>query len=121
VLAWAGVGGLMKLFGRHAMRLIANAERSRLAATISGHVTGQGAVVAFQRDAYERLRDAAAPPYTFADAREGRLRSSSAAGCPVQLLSAPPTRMAHSQMFRRVLEEYADVIADSGPSPQALP
>jgi len=30
--AWAEVGGLVKLFGRHAMRLIADAERTRLAA-----------------------------------------------------------------------------------------
>ena len=50
--AWAGVIGLEKLFGRPGMRLIATAERARLAATISRFVTGQGAVVAFQRDAY---------------------------------------------------------------------
>ena len=117
--AWAGVLGLEKLFGRRGMRLLADAERKRLAATISDYVTGQGAVVAFQRDAYEDLRDHAAPAYTLADAREGRLRSSSAAGCPVQLFGAPPTRMAHAQMFRRVLAEYADAIEGSGPSPQA--
>jgi hypothetical protein len=111
----------VKLFGRHAMRLIADAERTRLAATISGFVSEQGAVVAFQRDAYEGLRDLAAPPYTFADAREGRLRSSSAAGCPVRLFGAPPTRMAHAQMFRGVLAEYAEAIAGSEPSSQALP
>jgi hypothetical protein len=117
---WAGVVGLEKLFGRRALRLLAAAERSRLATTISGFVSGRGAVVAFQRDAYEGLRDHAAPPYTFADAREGGLRSSSAAGCPVRLFGAPPTRMAHAQMFRRALAEYAEAIAGSGPSPQAL-
>ena len=111
--AWAGVGGLVKLFGRRAIRLIANAERTRLAATISGFVTERSAVIAFQRDAYEGLRDDAAPPYTFVDAREARLRSSSAAGCPVRLFGAPPTRMAHAQMFRRVLAEYAEAIAGS--------
>lgn len=121
VPTWAGVGGLVKLFGRHAMRLMADSERKRLAATISGFVTERSAVIAFQRDAYEGLREDAAPPYTFADAREARLRSSSAAGCPVRLFGAPPTRMAHAQMFRRVLAEYADVIAGVAPSPQASP
>jgi len=101
------------------MRLLADAERKRLAATISDYVTGQGAVVAFQRDAYEGLRDHAAPAYTFAGAREGRLRSNSTAGCPVQLFGAPPTRLAHAQMFRRVLAEYADAIEGGRPSPQA--
>jgi hypothetical protein len=108
---WAGVSGLVKLFGRPAIRLIAAAERTRLAATISRYVTGQGVVVAFQRDAYEGLRDQLAPPYTLADARGGRLQSDSAAGCPVRLFGAPPTRMAHTQMFRRVLVEYAETIA----------
>ena len=109
--AWAGVSGLVKLFGRPTIRLLAAAERTRLASTISRYVTEQGAVVAFQRDAYEGLRDQAAPPYTTADARGARLGSESAAGCPVRLFGVPPTRMAHTQMFRRVLTELADTIS----------
>jgi hypothetical protein len=109
--AWAGVNGLVKLFGRPGIRLLVTAERTRLAATISRHATGPGAVVAFQRDAYEGLRDRSAPPYAFADACGGRLRSRSAAGCPVRLFGAPPTRLANTQVFRRVLEEYAEAIA----------
>jgi len=107
---WSGVSGLMKLFGRPAMRLIATAERTRLAETIARHVTGRGAVVAFQKDAYEGLRDQSAPPYTFADACAGRLRSESAASCPVRLFGAPPTRLANTQMFRRVLAEHAAAV-----------
>ena len=107
---WAGVSGLVKLFGRPAARLIATAERTRLAETIARHVTGRGAVVAFQKDAYEGLRDQSAPPYTFADACAGRLRSESAASCPVRLFGAPPTRLANTQMFRRVLAEHAAAV-----------
>ncbi len=114
--AWAGVNGLVKLFGRPGVRMLAAAERTRLAVTISGFVTGRGAVIAFQRDAYEGLRDQSAPPYTFADACAGRLRSGSAAGCPVQLFGAPPTRLAHTPVFRRVLAEYAEAIAGTWPS-----
>jgi len=118
---WAGVSGLVKLFGRPAMRLIATAERTRLAATIARFMTGQGAVVAFQKDAYEGLRGQSAPPYTFADACAGRLRSRSAAGCPVPLFGVPPTRLARTQMFRGVLMEYGDAIAGTGRSSRPLP
>lgn len=110
---WAGVNGLVKLFGRPGMRLLAAAERRRLGATISRFVSGQGVVVAFQRDAYEGLRDESAPPYALADARAVRLRSRSAAGCPVRLFGLPPTRMGHTQMFRRALMECADAIAET--------
>lgn len=108
---WAGVNGLVKLFGRPGIRLLATAERTRLVATISRFLAGQGAVVAFQKDAYEGLRDQPAPPYTFADACGGRLQSESAAGCPVRLFGAPPTRLANTQMFRQVLAEYAEAIS----------
>ena len=108
--AWAGVSGLVKLFGRPAMRLLGAAEGARLAATVAGFVTGPGAVVAFQKDAYEGLRDRSAPSYTAAAAYAGSLRSGSAAGCPVRLFGAPPTRMAHTRKFRRILIELADAI-----------
>jgi hypothetical protein len=118
--AWKGVSGLFKLFGCPGMRLIAAAERTRLASTISRFVTRQGAVVTFQRNAYEELRNPSAPPYTRADAREGRLRSKSAAGYPIQLFGAPPTYLARAKLFHRVLMEYADAIAGGGPAPQPL-
>ncbi len=116
--AWSGVSGLVKLFGRPGLRTLATAERTRLT-TIPRHVTGQGAVVAFQKDAYEHLRDQSAPPYMAADALAGRLRSESAAGCPVRLFGAPPTRYAHTEMFPGP-REYAEAITDTGPPARLL-
>lgn len=111
---WSGVAGLTTLFGRRALRVIAEAERARLAETISGYMPrGNGAVVAFQRDAYEGLRDATARPYASLDARSGALSSPSTAGRPVRLFGAPPTRLAHTHAFQKILRGYAQEIMAS--------
>jgi hypothetical protein len=104
---WSGVSGLKTLFGSHAFRLIATAERERLAQTIARFMMTPGAVVAFQRDAYEGLRANAAPPYAAPIARDGLLASPSTAGHPVPLFGAPPTRLAHTRAFHQVLHTYA--------------
>lgn len=102
---WAGVAGLTRLFGQSACRAIAAAERRRLSTPIAA-CAEHGAVVAFQRDAYEYLRDPLDRPYTAAAARAGALSSRLAAEHPVRLFAAPPTRFAHTQAFRNVLDEY---------------
>jgi hypothetical protein len=109
---WAGVAGLVRLFGQPAVRAIAAAERSRLGTTIAAH-GGYGAVVAFQRDAYEYLRDPSTQPYSVAAARAGTLSCRLAAGQPVRLFAAPPTRFAHTQAFREVLHEYRRQISSA--------
>lgn len=115
---WSGVAGLATLFGRPALRVIAEAERARLADTISGYMPrDKGAVVAFQRDAYEGLRDVTARPYTSLEARAGTLSSASAAGRPVRLFGSPPTRLAHTHAFQEVLRRYAQEIKASVPEP----
>lgn len=108
---WSGVGGLVALFGRRAVRILADVERERLAVTIAGWVSRGGAVVTFQRDAYEGLRDPCSRPYSNVDARNGKLSSPSSAGYPVPLYGAPPTRLAHSQMFQDVLKRYEVMIS----------
>src|SRR5215470_239277 len=117
---WSGVSGLKNLFGSRALRLIAHAERQRLAQTIARFMTEAGAVVAFQRDAYEGLRANAAPAYTAPIARVGALTSPSAAAYPVPLFGAPPTRFAHTQAFHQVLQIYAATITRA-PSAPARP
>lgn len=110
---WAGVAGLVRLFGQPALRAIAEAERTRLATTIGAYVS-DGAVVAFQRDAYEYLRDPAARPYSSAAARAGLLSSPLAANHLIPLFAAPPTRYAHTQAFRDALDGYRSQISGSG-------
>ncbi|MGH3921668.1 MAG: hypothetical protein ACRDTT_02125, partial [Pseudonocardiaceae bacterium] len=114
---WSGVAGLKTLFGSRALRLIAEAERARLSTTIAQYMAKPGAVVAFQRDAYEGLRERSAPPYAATTARAGELSSASAAGCAVPLFGAPPTRLAHSHAFHAVLRAYAATITAARPLP----
>lgn len=108
---WAGVAGLGALFGRSALQRISAEERVRLAATLRDYDRRGGAVVAFQRDAYDGLRDGMAPQYSATLAREGQLRSSTAAGVSIPLLAAPPTRLAHTATFQRVLRSYREEIS----------
>ena len=109
---WAGVAGLVRLFGQPAVRVIAAAERSRLGAAIAAH-PGYGAVVAFQRDAYEYLRGPSSRPYSVAAARAGTLSCRLATSQAVQLFAAPPTRFAHTQAFRDVLHGYRRQISSA--------
>lgn len=104
---WSGVAGLAALFGRKALAQIALAERVRISLVIRRHLNSSGAVVAFQKDAYEQLRDSSAPEYTSEGARSAQLVSLSAGGAEVLLVCAPPTRLAHSSSFRSVLYTYA--------------
>lgn len=110
---WAGVAGLAALFGRRALRSIAEAERRRLAATISRYQQSRGAVIACQRDAYEGLRDPSAVPYSSARARAGALSSASAAGHAVRLFGTLPTRLAHTHAFHEVLRRHREEIIAS--------
>jgi hypothetical protein len=52
---WTGVAGIYKLFGKQATEKIAQAEKARLEKVIAGFLAGEGAILAFQKDAYERL------------------------------------------------------------------
>jgi hypothetical protein len=110
---WSGVAGLTALFGRKGLRLIADAERARIADTIARYMPHEGAVVAFQKDAYEGLRQNSAPAYAAAAARAGELFSDSAADTSVSLFGAPPTRLAHTHIFQAVLRTYSASIMKS--------
>ena len=109
---WGVVAGLHALFGREALARIAGAERQRLARTIADFGRGEGAVVAFQKDAYEGLRDALASPYSQEAARSGKLLGITAADEPVRLFGALPTRLAHSAAFREALVRIGGAILD---------
>ena len=115
---WSGVSGLSKLFGSPAIRLLAAAERTRLAATIPRSRDGAGAAVAFQQDAYEGLRTSLLLP-TQLPMFAGSDWIRSAAGCLVRYsLACTATAAGPHAMFRRVLMKHAVAIAGTGPSHQ---
>jgi len=107
---WSGVAGLKRLFGRRAVAAIADEERARLARSIAALAAKDGAIVAFQRDAYEQLRDEEAKPYSRQLALRGELISNTAAGKQVKLLGAPPTYCALWPDFGTALRRYRQFI-----------
>lgn len=100
---WSGVSGLAKLFGASGLQTIAALERERLAQLIPRF----DAVITFQRDAYEALRNPGDCAYSGERARRGELVGT-AVGRP--LLCAPPTRLAHTTAFRTVLQHQRELL-----------
>lgn len=115
---WSGVAGLAALFGTQALKIIAHDETARLARTIATFTQPNGAVIAFQRDAYEALRDPAGVPYEARAARQGTLRAELSAGIAVPLFGAPPTRLAHTTSFQAVLTAHATAILNHSRRPR---
>ncbi len=107
---WSGVAGLKRLFGRGVVAAIADEERTRLARIIAELAAEDGAIVAFQRDAYERIGGEEANPYSRSLALRGELISNKAAGQQVKLLGAPPTYCALWPGFRTALRRYRQFI-----------
>lgn len=77
---WTGVAGIYRLFGKKAAEIIAQDEREHLEGIMKEFLGGRGAVLAFQKDAYERLKD-----------RGARVRR------------LPPTRLIHGAPARKAL------------------
>jgi hypothetical protein len=104
---WSGVEGLRSLFGRPALREIAKWEKCRVNGLIKKFVSTNGAVIAFQKDAYEGIKCPKSPGYTRDEAKAGHLRGCCECNPGVKLLGCPPTRLIQSEMSRCVLRDFA--------------
>jgi len=100
---WAGVAGLRRLFGTTALNVIARAEDQRLSEMIQNFNAGSGAVIAFQRDAYEGIRLNTDSEYS----RRGVLDSLLQATCKldrrIPVFCGPPTRLMQGAPARACL------------------
>ena len=65
-----------------------------------------GAVMAFQRDAYEGLCSDDSPAYALTSAKAGKLYGQCRYGTDVLLVGAPPTRYLHSGKMQDVLAQF---------------
>ena len=100
---WAGVAGIRKLFGGMALRIIAHAEEERLAQVIREFNAGTGAVIAFQKDAYDGIRSPADAPYSVRTALHSILEGTCKFDARIPLVCAPPTRLMRSVAARATL------------------
>ena len=103
---WSGVSGIRRLFGKKALSAIAVEEQRRVGSIIRDFVASGGAVIAFQRDAYEGVRAPNAPTYSFGLARRGELHGRCRHKPDVYLLGVPPTRIMLSNQVRHILVQF---------------
>jgi hypothetical protein len=83
---WSGIGGVRRLFGARAMKL--------LETYLARHfLTNKGAVVTFQKNAWEGLRSEIDPRYSIDLAKKGRLNGNLNGIQNIPLFGVPPTRL----------------------------
>lgn len=92
---WGGVAGIRKLFGADAFKLIEEEETQRIVKCIRKFVRNKdGAVITFQRNAWENLRSLQNPPYEIGAARKGKLKGTVKDVSDIPLYGVPPTRLS---------------------------
>lgn len=99
---WSGVLGVERLFGRKAMAVMTEIERSRLATYVAQFLDNGGAIIALQKDAYNAVSH---NPYNLKQAIEGKLRSTFQ-GAPVY--GTPPTRWLYTVKMKGLLSNIRD-------------
>ena len=90
---WGGVSGVQRLIGSRAMRRLEEAETKRLIRSANRFVTGKGAVVTFQKNAWNALCSEGDPTYEIKLAKEGRLTGGLKDRRDISLFGVPPTRL----------------------------
>ena len=93
---WSGGAGVNKLVGREALRRLLMAERNRLDQTIRSFIgKRKGAVVTFQREAWETLRTPENQPFAEDKVKAGELVGETAVGkLRIPLFGVPATRLS---------------------------
>lgn len=89
---WAGVEGIRKLFDREAFARITKRETERINQIIKKFVHPDGAVIVFQKDAYQAIKLLGDSDYTRKEARAGKLLDGHCQCSPqIRLFCLPPT------------------------------
>ncbi len=108
---WSGIAGVHKLLGAKALRRLEVEETRRVIECAKEFLSGNGAVVTFQKNAWNGLRSENDPKYDIKLARSGELKGSFIGDSKISLFCVPPTRLAGpcSKILRKHLtEKYPD-------------
>lgn len=90
---WSGVAGIQKLLGAAAFRMIEKEETEQIIKCARKFVQDDGAVITFQKNAWENLRSENDPVYAIGKARAGKLIGRVKGNMDIQLYGVPPTRL----------------------------
>ena len=99
--SWGGVAGVQKLIGVKALRKLEQEESTRVLKLAEKFINSKGAVIAFQKNAWNGLRSEKDPEYSIEAARAGSLKGTLKGRNDLALFCVPPTRLAGP--CRRVL------------------
>lgn len=93
---WGGIAGVQRLVGARAFRKIESAERKRVLRCIKRFVAphGKGAVVAFQKNAWNALSSEDDLEYSIGAAKAGKLKGTVAGYPKTPFFCVPPTRLS---------------------------
>lgn len=108
---YSGVAGIQKLIGAKAMRRLELEERKRVLECAKEFLSPDGAVFAFQKNAWNGLRSENDPKYDIKLARSGKLKGTHIENSKLPLFCVPPTRLAGPcrKILRQLLrEKYPD-------------
>jgi hypothetical protein len=103
---WGGVQGIQRLLGKKAYEKVLGAESRRVTRIAKAFIENGGAVIAFQKDAWEALRCERSPGYSIDEAKAGNLIGRLRDAPEIPLYGIPPTRLSRPcrQMIKKVLE-----------------
>lgn len=101
---WSGIGGINKLLGSKAMKMLEPFERRRILRIVKNFITPEGKVVTFQKNAWVGLKGDSDPVYSIKSAKTGGLVGSINGMPEIPLLGAPPTRLVGP--CRRILGRF---------------
>jgi hypothetical protein len=104
---WGGVAGVQKLIGAKALKKLEKEETYRIIEAAEKFVRRKGAVITFQRNAWESLRSDKGPKYCIDDARKGKLKGTLKGAPHIPLFGVPPTRLLgpSQSVLRKFLAE----------------
>jgi hypothetical protein len=90
---WSGIAGIKKLLGAEAFKKIEIEETERIISCARKFVQNEGAVITFQKNAWENLRSKNDPKYTIDRAKAGKLIGHVKENAGILLYGVPPTRL----------------------------
>jgi hypothetical protein len=108
----SGVERLRSLFGRPALREIAKWEKCRVNGLIKKFASPNGAVIAFQKDAYERVKSANSPDYILNEAKNECLKGYCQCDPCIRLFCCPPTRWILGGKSLDLLRSFTEEIQE---------
>ncbi|MBW2167040.1 MAG: hypothetical protein JRG74_13385 [Deltaproteobacteria bacterium] len=91
---FGGIAGVQKLIGIKAMRRLEQVETKRVIACAKKFITLKGAVIAFQKNAWNNLCSENDPKYDIKLARAGKLKGHLIGNMKIPQLCVPPTRLS---------------------------